>query len=364
MASDERAPRSNGNGGERRASSARKDGSSYKGSSSRPANSSRGGSASRDGAPRKSGSSRDGAPRSEGSSYRGTTPRDGSPRRDGSSPKGSGGRDGRPGSDRPRSGGSRPSGSRSTGLSGPKAFDERALRPDKPIKKGPPAPEIPEDVVIGQLDRTVRARLRTLSKENAEDVGRHLIMAGNLLDTDPELAYRHAAVAAARGGRVDVVREAAAVTAYATGRYAEALREFRTVRRLNGSSEHLPLMADCERGLGRPERAIALAQEPEAKTLGAAGRIELAIVVAGARSDMGEKEAALVSLKRLTTADVELRARIDEATAAILRDLGRNDEADAIEPAPAPVEEPEEDVVVYDTFEDLGEHADDEGRQA
>jgi hypothetical protein len=173
-----------------------------------------------------------------------------------------------------------------------------------------------------------------------------------LLDSDPELAYLHAAVAASRGGRVDVVREAAAVTAYATGRYAEALREFRTVRRLNGSSEHLPLMADCERGLGRPERAIALSQDPGASTLTPAGKIELAIVVAGARSDMGEKEAALVSLKRLSTGDPELQARIAGATAAVLRELGRDAEADAIEPAPIEVEEPEEDVVVYDTFED------------
>jgi len=198
----------------------------------------------------------------------------------------------------------------------------------------------------------VRARLRTLSKENAEDVGRHLIMAGNLLDSDPELAYRHASVAAARGGRVDVVREAAAVTAYATGRYAEALREFRTVRRLNGSSEHLPLMADCERGLGRPERAIALSQEPDAKTLSPSGRIELAIVVAGARTDMGQGEAALVSLKRLSTSDTEMQARIDEAMAVVLRELGRNEEADQIEPVAIVVEEPDEDVVVYDTFDD------------
>ncbi|MGC4173813.1 hypothetical protein [Demequina sp.] len=230
---------------------------------------------------------------------------------------------------------------------------ERGPREDKPVKKGPVAPEIPEEVVYGQLDRTVRARLRTLSKENAEDVGRHLIMAGSLLETDPELAYRHAAVAASRGGRVDVVREAAALTAYATGRYAEALREFRTVRRLNGSSEHLPLMADCERGLGRPERAIALAQEPEAKALSAERRIELAIVVAGARSDMGDHEAALVSLKRLQTGDASLRARIDEATAAVLRHLGRDEEAEALEPViEDATDEPEEDIVVYDTFDD------------
>jgi len=368
MASDERAPRSGSAGGERRDGAPRKDGSAYKGSSSRDGaprtgGSSYKGSSSKDGAPRTGGSSykgsssRDGTPPTGGSTYRGTSSRDGAPRRDGKPGTSDRGRsdstrnDSRPGASTRgapyRGGAGRPSGSR----------DERSPRDERPVKKGPPAPEIPEDVVFGQLDKAVRSRLRTLSKENAEDVGRHLIMAGNLLDTDPELAYQHALVAAARGGRVDVVREAAAVTAYATGRYAEALREFRTVRRLNGSSEHLALMADCERGLGRPERAIALSQEPEAKTISPAARIELAIVIAGARSDMGEKDAALVSLKRLTTSDPDLQARIDEATVSVLRDLGRNDEADALEPAPVAVDEPDDDVVVYDTFEEPAEPA-------
>jgi tetratricopeptide (TPR) repeat protein len=204
------------------------------------------------------------------------------------------------------------------------------------------------------LDRQVRARLRTLSKDNAEDVGRHMAMAGLVIDTDPELAYAHAQVAAARGGRVDVVRETAALAAYATGRYAEALREFRTVRRLNGSSEHLAIMADCERGLGRPERAIALASEPEASTVHPRTQVELQIVVAGARLDLGELEAALVTLTRIDTADADLLARIDAAKIPVLRALGRTDEADGLESALP--EEPEEDdsdidVVVFDVAE-------------
>ncbi|MFV0632646.1 hypothetical protein [Demequina sp.] len=207
---------------------------------------------------------------------------------------------------------------------------------------------------IGQLDRTVRARLRTLSKDNAEDVGRHLIMVGSLLDIDPELAYKHAQVAVARGGRVDVVREANALASYATGRYAEALREFRTVRRLNGSNEHLPLMADCERGMGRPERAIDLARSEEAQTLPARGRLELEIVVAGARLDLGEAQSALVLLQRLETTDAELNTRIARATVPVLRALGRSEEADAVE-ASLPTDEQEVDVefdiTVYDVAE-------------
>ncbi|MDN4476995.1 hypothetical protein QQX09_14135 [Demequina sp. SYSU T00192] len=193
-------------------------------------------------------------------------------------------------------------------------------------------------------------------------------MAGNLLDIDPELAYRHAQVALQRGGRVDVVREAAALTAYATGRYAEALREFRTVRRLGGSIEHLPLMADCERGLGRPERALAIAEEPDAKALPADSAVEMRIVVAGARLDMGDAEAAQLILNRISTPNADLQVRVDEAKVAVLRALGRDAEADELEASiPEPVEEEiEEDIVLYDTAElpDPDEHDEDEDDDA
>ncbi len=237
----------------------------------------------------------------------------------------------------------------------PRTADQRdgVIQRDKPTVVAPP---IPDEIDIGQLDKAARARLRTLSKENAEDVGRHLVMAGLLLDDDPELAYRHALVAAARGGRVDVAREAVALTAYATGRYAEALREFRTVRRLNGSTEYVPLMADCERGMGRPERAIALAAEPEFATLAGSTRIELQIVVAGARMDMGSPEAALLTLERLEPASAEFAERIAEAKVDVLRALGRSDEATRIEAAIASNETPDDvhddEIVVYDTREE------------
>ena len=177
--------------------------------------------------------------------------------------------------------------------------------------------------------------MRTLSKDNAEDVARHLVMAGRLIDADPELAYRHAQVAVARGGRVDVVREAGALTAYATGRFAEALREFRTVTRLNGSHEYLALVADCERGLGRPERALELAASPEAKGLDKTSKAELQLVVAGARADLGEFDAALLTLDRIAAVDKDQAQRIDEARTVIRVAAG-------LETVAEPAEEPEE----------------------
>ncbi|WP_245885873.1 hypothetical protein [Xylanimonas oleitrophica] len=226
-----------------------------------------------------------------------------------------------------------------------------------------PEPEIAEDVSFRQLDKAARERLRGLTKDNAERVGEHLVMAGRLLDVDPERAYEHAQAAVRRGGRIDVVREAAGIAAYRTGRFAEALRELRTVRRLNGSSEHLPIMADAERGLGRPERAIALAATPEADTLDALGQVELALVVSGARSDLGEHDAALSVLDRIPPQQGDLALRVVQARAAALEAAGRAAEAEDLLAGLDPEDleraagnaEPEEDVVVYDVYEELDE---------
>lgn len=194
-------------------------------------------------------------------------------------------------------------------------------------------------------------------------------MAGRLIDDEPELAYEHAQAAVRRAGRVDVVREAAALTAYRTGRYAEALRELRTVRRLNGSDEHLALMADCERGLGRPDRALAVAQEEAARTLPDDAQVELAIVVSGARLDLGDPDAAIAALSTpvVRKASGELHDRVVEARATAFEAAGRHGEAQELRTrlvasgvgAPS---EPDDDVVVFD-LEDETENTDD-GRDA
>lgn len=209
--------------------------------------------------------------------------------------------------------------------------EDRALSDRPSTRDDRVVPDLPDSVVAADLDRAARSRLRTLSKDNADAVARHLVMAGRLLDEDPEVAYAHAQEAVRRAGRVDVVREAAGITAYRTGRYAEALRELRTARRLNGSDEHVPLMADCERGLGRPERALALAHEHAAALAGEA-RVELAIVASGARLDLDDPDAALAELSTpaVRGATPPLSWRLDEARAAALSAAGREDEARAI----------------------------------
>lgn len=161
-----------------------------------------------------------------------------------------------------------------------------------------PEPRINEGVTGKELDRSVHQQLRTLSKENAEGVAQHLVMAAALLEAeDFDGAEAHAETAVRRAGRVPAAREALGLVAYRKGEWARALSEFRTARRLSGSSHMLPLMVDCERGLGRPERALDLATSPEARGLSLEDRIELAIVISGIRRDLGQPDAALLALQ-------------------------------------------------------------------
>jgi hypothetical protein len=144
----------------------------------------------------------------------------------------------------------------------------------------------------------VRGELRSLPKDLADIVAAHLVAAGRLIDDDPELAYAHAEAARRRAARLPIVREAAAETAYAAGRYDVALSEFRALRRMTGSQDYLPVMADCERALGRPHNAIKLAREAERLGLDPALRIEMIIVEAGARRDLGQEPEARRILER------------------------------------------------------------------
>ena len=149
------------------------------------------------------------------------------------------------------------------------------------------------------------------------------------MDDEPEAALAHARFARHRASRVAMVREASGLAAYHAGEWAEALSELRASRRMGGDG-HLPVMADAERALGRPERAIELSRSPEARDLEPEEAVELLIVVSGARRDLGEADAAVVGLQV-----PELDASRDEpwvprlfyAYAEALQAAGRTDDA-------------------------------------
>jgi tetratricopeptide (TPR) repeat protein len=147
---------------------------------------------------------------------------------------------------------------------------------------------------------------------------------------DPEQAYGYAKAAHRLAARVGIVREACGIAAYQTGRWAEALAELRAARRLTGRDDYLPVMADCERALGRLDRALTIVREADLSMLERATQIELSIVESGIRRDQGMADAAVIALQvpELTNGRVRpWSARLFYAYADALLAAGREDEA-------------------------------------
>ncbi|MCW2166376.1 hypothetical protein B0I12_003548 [Microbacterium hydrothermale] len=229
------------------------------------------------------------------------------------------------------SGDRRPSRDSRPGAGAPRRFDRddaRATRP--PQDRRERGPELPEDVTAFDLPGAARNELKTLSKDNADNVARHLAMAARLIHDDPALAHQHALAASRSAGRVGVVRETVAITAYAVGDFALALRELRTHRRITGSDEQLPLIVDSERGVGRPDRALEEGRAVDRTTLSVPVRVQLAIAMSGARLDLGQTDRALQELE-IPEADpdraFEWSPALFSARAAVLEELGRDEEA-------------------------------------
>ncbi|MGV9770043.1 hypothetical protein ACWDR7_11335 [Microbacterium sp. NPDC003461] len=211
--------------------------------------------------------------------------------------------------------------------------DERATgaRRDRDEDRAPriPDPELPDDVTPKDLHGQ-QNELKTLSKENADRVARHIVMAARLIDDDPQLAHEHALAAVRHAGRVALARETLAVTAYTLGDFALALRELRTLRRITGRNDHVAMIVDSERGVGRPEKALEEGRAADRDVLSVEQRVELAIALSGARLDLGQTELALAELD-VPEADPDRAFRwspgLFAARAAVLEDLGRDDEA-------------------------------------
>jgi hypothetical protein len=157
---------------------------------------------------------------------------------------------------------------------------------------------LPSEVDVKILPKQVLAELRNISPAAAEFVAKHLAAALYALEAgDAPLAHQHAVAARSRAARLPAVREMCGMAAYQSEMWAEALNEFRTYMRLTGDPVFLPLMADCERGLGRPQRALQIARSEQVRSLDAEARIEMRIVASGARRDLGQMDAAIAVLE-------------------------------------------------------------------
>ncbi|MDE0546661.1 hypothetical protein [Microbacterium sp. C7(2022)] len=222
---------------------------------------------------------------------------------------------------------------------GPRPTRGGAGRPDRQMREGEirpmrprfDAPEIPEEITARDLHPAARNELKTLSKDNADGVARHLAMAARLIDSDPELAHQHALAASRRAGRIGVTHETLAITAYATGDFALALRELRTHRRITGREDHAALMVDSERGIGRPDKALETGRAVNRASLPTDARVQLAIAMSGAHLDQGNAAQALRELdipELDPTRAFEWSPALFSARATVHEELGQSELAD------------------------------------
>ncbi|MEJ3748043.1 hypothetical protein WEI85_32735 [Actinomycetes bacterium KLBMP 9797] len=217
----------------------------------------------------------------------------------------------------------------------------------------------------------VRAELLSMARPIADTVARHLVATGKLIDEDPELALAHAVAARRLASRVAAVREAVGLAAYHAGEWQTAIGELRTYHRMSGAQTHLAVVADCERALGRPERAVDLFRAADRAKMDPGEAIELLIVASGARGDLGQRDAsvAMLQVRELTAEPAEpWTARLRYAYADALLAADRREEAREWFARAAEVDEDastdaaerllELDGVVLDEAEDLDEAQD------
>lgn len=198
----------------------------------------------------------------------------------------------------------------------------------------PGEPKMPKGIEWSMLSTDDRERLRGLSKEHAENIGLHILAAYTLEERDLELALEHAKWVAHQASRIDFARETLAFVAYRQGDYKLALREFRTAFRMNGFLDYLPFIADCERGMGEPKKAIETAMSDDAKYLRGESKAEMFLVYAGALGDLElwDKAIEIVhTLGRSKGLAGEYRMRAVQAEQYFLEQAGRSDEAVALD---------------------------------
>lgn len=174
----------------------------------------------------------------------------------------------------------------------------KAFRP-RPGERGAPRrrPALPQDVV-SELRHAARAG-------KAEAAISRLERAVQLLERgDGRGAASEAQKAKELAPRSPAVREVLGMAYYRIERFREALTEMQAYRRMSGRADQNHIIADCLRAVGRPERAVALAEEAiAARGVSLAAKSEAVIVAASALADLKKFDQALGLLRRIRTRD-------------------------------------------------------------
>lgn len=167
---------------------------------------------------------------------------------------------------------------------------------------------------------------------SAPRVKKQIIEAGEAFDAgEYERALEPLLEAKKKAPRSVFVREVLGLAYHHLGRWREAARELAAYRRLSDRRNRDPELADCERALGRPEKAVEILGDITAQDVDEEVLTEGLIVAAGALQDLGRDEDAVATLERgplRPSANVDVHhLRLWYALADALERVGRRSEA-------------------------------------
>ena len=167
---------------------------------------------------------------------------------------------------------------------------------------------------------------------SAPRVKKQIIEAGEAFDAgEYERALEPLLEAKKKAPRSVFVREVLGLAYHHLGRWREAARELAAYRRLSDRRNRDPELADCERALGRPEKAVEILGDISAQDVDEEVLTEGLIVAAGALQDLGRDEDAVATLERgplRPSAGVDVHhLRLWYALADALERVGRRSEA-------------------------------------
>jgi glycerol 3-phosphatase-2 len=117
-------------------------------------------------------------------------------------------------------------------------------------------------------------------------------------EEDPQAAVRAARAAKRSAPRAASVRELLGIALYQAGEFREARTELAAAQRISGRGDLAAMLADAERALGHPERAIALFERSDRARMEPDTAAELLLVAASAYGDLGHPAAGVALIRR------------------------------------------------------------------
>jgi len=146
--------------------------------------------------------------------------------------------------------------------------------------------------VLDELRQTVRPN-------SFDDTARALAKAVvALADDDGEAAVGAARVAKRAAPRSAAAREVLGMALYRVGEFRAARTELAAAQRISGGVDLTAVLADIERALGRPERAIELFETLDRGRMEPDTAAELLLVAASAYGDLGQPAAGVALIRR------------------------------------------------------------------